>query len=383
MFKGSLQKVSIILAATLFVCLSTANATLAASLNDLLNQSDKIDQDIKNSQAAADNKANEAKTLTNQIGNLESDIKTSEQKISDTQNSIGQTQGTIDSLSGQIEAKTKVLNELKAKLNSSLVEIYRSSMRSGFELVLGSASLSQSSNEKNYLQAVEMQVKAIHTQVISAKNDLEGQKSEQEKKKAELSELHNRQEQYKKNVEYQKTSKDKLLDMTVAQKQDYEAKVEKLKTEKTQISAQIYTERQKLRGKEVISGGGSGYPYSSIDDPDAWGFLTRECTSYAAWYLNVVRGVKFINTRPGEGSAYNWANLARDQGLSVSSSARVGAAIAWSAGPLTSGWGHVAIVEAVNSDGTINLSEYNWNKYSYSYRKNVNPGDYGSYSYIY
>lgn len=359
--------------------------TRAADLNSLLDQKNQIDTQIKNNQAAADNKAREAQTLSTQISNIDRDISSAEQKIADTGNNITAVQATIDSLSTQIEAQTKALNELKAKLNSSLVEIYRSSTKSDFEVVLGATSLSETSNENSYLQIVEMQVKILHDKVSSAKTTLESQKSNQEKKKAELDDLRKQQETYKKNVEYQKNTKSKLLNMTVAQKQEYETKIQKLKTEMTQISAAIYAERQKrlTGGRETLVGGSSGYPYGSIDEPDAWGFLTRECTSYAAWYLNVMEGKDFVNTRPGSGSAYNWPNLARDQGLTVSSSPRVGAAISWAAGSLTSSWGHVAIVEAVNSDGTIDISEYNWIKYSYSYRSHVRPGDYGSYSYIY
>lgn len=128
--------------------------------------------------------------------------------------------------------------------------------------------------------------------------------------------------------------------------------------------------------------GGSGYPFGGIDQPDPWGFLTRECTSYAAWYWNSVLGKDFINTRPGSGSAYNWPALARDQGYSVSSNPRINAIISWQQSA-SMPYGHVAIVERVNSDGTIDVSEFNWRPYVYTYRSGVNPSRYGSYSYIY
>jgi len=249
-------------------------------------------------------------------------------------------------------------------------------------LLLGGTSLGENTNQSNYVSAVEIQVKSIHTQVDQAKRDLEKQKSDLLAKQNELTDLQNRQVSYKKGIEYQKTQKDKLLGMTIQQKAEYEAKVAKLRTEITHISADLYAARQKARGREVLLGGGSGYPYTSIDEPDAWGFLTRECTSYAAWYMNVINGKDWYNTRPGSGSAWNWPNLARDQGYTVSSTPKKGAIISWGRGSLTSQWGHVAIVEAVNGDGTIDISEYNWVRYAYSYRRNVNPGDYGSYSYI-
>ncbi len=355
----------------------------AASLSDLLKQRDQLNQQLENAQSAVDNKAQEAKSLSGQIKNLDSDIATTEQKINQTGNEISQTSQSIEQLNVTIQQKNEELIAMKKKLNNALVEVYRFSSRSNLQLLLGQDTLGASSNEIKYVEAVEIQVKTLYTQIESAKAQVEKQKADQENKRKELSDLRDRQESYKKGVEYQKSQKDKLLGMTIQQKQSYEAQVAKLKTEITHISNDIYVQRQKSRGREVLSGGGSGYPYTSIDEPDAWGFLTRECTSYAAWYLNVIAGKDFVNTRPGSGSAYNWPNLARDQGLSVSSTPRKGAAISWAAGSLTSAWGHVAIVEAVNGDGTIDISEYNWIRYSYSYRKNVNPGDYGSYSYIY
>lgn len=357
----------------------------AASLSDLLKQREQLSQDLDKTQSAVQNKDKEAKTLSSQIKNLDSDISTTEKKISETGNQISQTSQTIESLTSSINQKNEELIKLKQKLNNSIVEVYRFSSRSDLELLLSGRSLGSNSNEIKYVEAIEIQVKTLFTQVETAKQDLENQKNEQENKKKELDDLRNRQESYKKGVEYQKTQKDKLLGMTLQEKQTYEQKAEKLKSEITYISSAIYAERRKklTGGRETLVGGGSGYPYTSIDEPDAWGFLTRECTSYAAWYMNVINGKDWVNTRPGSGSAYNWPNLARDQGFTVSSSPRRGAIISWSAGSLTSQWGHVAIVEAVNSDGTIDVSEYNWIRYAYSYRKNVSPEDYGSYSYIY
>lgn len=357
----------------------------AADLNSLLKQKDQLAQQLQQAQDAAANKAKEVSSLSTQVSSLSKDIQTTESKILETSEQIGTAQKSIEQLSTDIDQKNKELDRLKQQLNNAVVEIYRSSSRSDLELLFQSDSLGESVKQQQYLEAIQGQVSVIYSKVRAIKKSMEDQKSSQEAKKAELDQLKSNQESYKTSVEYQKSQKDKILNMSVAQKAQYEQNAEKLKAEITKISSAIYSERQKrlTGGREILGGGGSGYPYGAIDVPDAWGFLTRECTSYAAWYWNVRLGKKFINTRPGEGSAWNWPALARDQGYSVSSTARVGAIITWGKGGLTSQWGHVAIVEGVNSDGTIDLSEYNWIRYSYSFRKNVDPGSYGSYSYIY
>jgi len=117
----------------------------------------------------------------------------------------------------------------------------------------------------------------------------------------------------------------------------------------------------------------NGYPFANSDTNgvDPWGFYYRQCTSYAAWYFNAVEGASWYNTRPGSGSAWNWPVLAADQGYSVGSTPRAGAIASWDRGGLFGNYGYVAIVESVNIDGTINVSEYNWIPYSYSERNNV------------
>jgi len=375
----------------LYVCVLTslvagsANFAVAADINDLLNQKNDLQQQQQELQNAADNKAKEAKTITGQIKGLDSDIQTTQGKIDETGKKVDSISAQITKLSSNIDVKTAELNDLKVKLNNAIREIYRSSSRSELQLLLGTNSLSESMNQMKYTESVEAQVKTIHGQVLSAKNDLQKHKSDQEAKKAELDQLQSQQVAYKKSTEYQKSQQEKLKSMTVEQQQSYEELVAKLRTEMSEISQQIYAERQKrlTGGDESLGGGCSGYPYGEIDVPDAWGFLTRECASYAAWYWNVMLGKKWVNTRPGSGSAANWPALASDQGYSVSSSPKVGAIISWGASSLTSSWGHVAIVESVNSNGTIDLSEYNWLRYSYSRRNNVTPYDYGGYSYIY
>lgn len=382
MIRGEKRILTLVISAT--IVLAPFTVVHADALSDLLSQKDQLQQQLDANKAASQNKASEAKNLSTQIGGLESDIAAIEAKIADASKQIDATSKNIDELTASINQKQAELDQLKVKLNKAVVEIYRFSSRSDWEILFGAGSLSDSSNQTKYVETVQTQVKGMFDQAQSIKSDLDKQKADQEKKKAEIDALKSQQQSYAKSAQYQKDQKAQLLGMTVQQKAAYDAQVSKLQTEMTHISSQIYAERRKKIGSggETMGGGGSGYPYSSIDQPDAWGFLTRECTSYAAWYLNST-GRRFVNTRPGQGSAYNWANLARDQGLNVSSSPREGAVIAWGAGPLTSSWGHVAVVESVNSNGTIDLSEYNWVKYAYSYRGNVRPGDYGSYSYIY
>lgn len=85
------------------------------------------------------------------------------------------------------------------------------------------------------------------------------------------------------------------------------------------------------------------------------GFSYRNCTDWVAWRINSL-GVGFHNTMGGRqfGNASNWDDNARQLGWHVSAEP-----VARSIGVRNGGFGHVAFVESVNGDGSVNVSEYN------------------------
>ncbi|PWW23804.1 CHAP domain-containing protein [Geodermatophilus normandii] len=111
---------------------------------------------------------------------------------------------------------------------------------------------------------------------------------------------------------------------------------------------------------------------------DPWGFVARQCTSYAAWYLNA-RGVPFgLLTRGPAGnglftSAGSWDDAALAAGFPVRSTPAVGSIAQWNPGERSpeapwgapwgaareaGGYGHVAVVQDVLPNGSVLVSEY-------------------------
>lgn len=110
--------------------------------------------------------------------------------------------------------------------------------------------------------------------------------------------------------------------------------------------------------------GTNDYPYanSAVDQADRWGFLTRECTSFAAWRVNNDAHVAFSNSYGGQhwGNASNWANAARAAGVPVDTNPTVGAVAQFPPGVDGAGSnGHVAWVLSVGS-GTVKVEDYNY-----------------------
>ena len=124
----------------------------------------------------------------------------------------------------------------------------------------------------------------------------------------------------------------------------------------------------------VVSGGGRAYSddypsaYRSADynTADPWDFYFRECTSFVAWRVNrdtatVAAPYFFSNHMRGGhwGPAEDWAANAKALGIRVDQTPNVGAIAQWGVGELLSASGHVAYVENVNADGSVDVTEYN------------------------
>jgi surface antigen len=120
----------------------------------------------------------------------------------------------------------------------------------------------------------------------------------------------------------------------------------------------------------------SVYPYQSTTRVGPWGFTTRHATDYIAWRF-FERDVSFSAAMPGPngtaarfGEPATWATHAASLGFNVDTVARAGAIARWNAGEQGArGAGHVAYVDRVNPDGTVVVSEFNWDgEFGYSQR---------------
>lgn len=388
LFKISYNKLSKLIVITLLLTIFVMPATgYAATISELQKKQAAAAAAAEAAKKAASQKEKQAASLNTQINNLEGQISATEQAIVQAEADISNTQKVLDDLSAQISEKQDSLDVQKSKLEEVVTSFYMEGDSSGLAFsLLSSDTLSDAITKQEYYESIKQQIQDQTDKIVALKTELETKKAEQSDKMIGLQKLKEQKQNYYTTATSQKNYKDRLLTGTIADKQAYLDQAETLQAQVHSISDQIYALRIQLQqshsGEGLSKGGTGGYPYTAIDAPDPWMFLTRECVSYTAWYWNVMLGKRFINSSPPHGNATDWPELAIWQGYSVTSTPRVTAIISWRA-TAAMPYGHVAIVEKVNGDGTIDISEYNWVRYSYSYRSNVNPGSYGSYSYIY
>ncbi len=106
----------------------------------------------------------------------------------------------------------------------------------------------------------------------------------------------------------------------------------------------------------------SNQPYSGLPAPPAGtsgydGFTYGQCTYYADFRYHQLTG----NWVPWGGDAWAWAAGARAYGWNVSSIPHVPSIIVLQPGVQGAGYfGHVAVVEGINKDGSVYATNWNW-----------------------
>lgn len=358
----------------------------ASSLNDLLNKQAELKKQADQNQKLLEQKKKEASNLQDIISDLDDDIGSTQNSINGTQSQIQVTDEIISQLNDQVDDAQKNLDDLEAKLSSAYVSLYELSQTNTLELVMSSDSITEVASHTQYIQSIQEELQSSITQFNNLKDQLISKKTERESQRTDLQKMKDSLVSSKNALNSQKSQKDYLLKVTEGQQAKYQAIVQKLAAQQENISKEIYEKRKQLSGGEQVIGGTGGYPWASESNPyaiDPWFFYKRQCVSYAAWKFQAHYGKTFYNTRPGQGSAWNWPALARDQGYNTSSTPKVNSVVSWGTSSVMP-YGHVAWVEAVNNNGTIDVSEYNWGyARSYSERKGVNPYRYGTPTYIY
>lgn len=111
------------------------------------------------------------------------------------------------------------------------------------------------------------------------------------------------------------------------------------------------------------------------DAIDNYGFARCNCTSYVADKIAKSSDISFKNAmKKNWSNASNWKAVAVDNGYVSDTTPKVGDIAWWAAVPGTAlASGHVAYVESINKDNTVNVSEYNWNTpLGYGTRNNIN-----------
>ena len=293
------------------------------------------------------------------------------------------------------EAKVKKLNRdikvseakiaaNKDALGETIADLYVDDNISAIEMIASSKNISDYVDKQAYREEIQDQLSETIATIKDLKKQLEEQKTGVERALADQKGA--REVLAKKEAEQQT-----LIAQVAGKEQAYQKLSAQTKAEKDRVQA----EQQAAIAAAIRAAGGGGsavagdpnkggYPanlansdyYNPVVDP--WGMYSRQCVSYTAWKVYQKNG--YMPYWGGRGNANQWPGNAMAAGIPTNSTPRAG-----SVGVIMAGqYGHVVWVESVNSDGTINISQYNyfnaggsgWGHYSEMYGVSPRAYDY-------
>lgn len=296
----------------------------------------------------------EASSLSDAISKLQA-------QIDAVQNRINQLSADIDNLKKQIHEAEIELAKQKALLGESIKAMYVSGEISTVEMLATSKDLSDFFDKQQYQESVRSKIKNALDKVTQLKLDLATKKEMVEKSLAEQKSLQSQ-------LASQKAEKDRVLALNQDQQGQLQSEIQANNQRMSQLRAEqaaAYAAYARKNGSGYGIGepGNGGYPSIWANSPqdtmiDDWGMYNRECVSYTAW--KVASTGRYMPYWGGIGNAYEWPGNARAAGIPVSSTPSVGSIAVWGSNDGLGFLGHVAYVEVVNGDGSIEVSQYNF-----------------------
>lgn len=358
-------------------------------------RADSYSTKIKALQAQNGHTQDRLDDLGAQASNYQDAISQLSAQIASVQRGIAANQARQAKLQKEILQKQAEIARERVVLGDVLRSMYVDGQMTTIEMLATSDSLSDYVDKEEYRNSVQGKIQSALADIAALQKQLEGQKMQVEQL---IIDQKNEQAQLAAN----KRKKAAMLSYNQHQQANFNqqlkanrAKIIKLQAE--QAAAQAAYGRQHHITYYGTAGNG-GYPSiwaNATQDTlvDDWGMLNRECVSYVAWKVAATGhymphwGGDYANHAGG--NAYAWIENANIDHIhrtgSPPSSWRSGVAVVWDqydgVGPV----GHVAYLEAVNSDGSIEVSQYNFGyglhgKFS---RMHVDAGEASRLDYIY
>lgn len=316
----------------------------------------------KAAEQAEKDATNKARNATTAARTLESEVAKLNDEIAMFEARIAANQAISDDLTLQINLNTEKLKTKQASLAKMLVDIHFDGQPEAIMILASSNSISDYAEKQSRADTAKTQVNLSAQAVKNLKIELE-------KQQKEVKRIIVDQESQRKAVAERRAYQQDLVNKYRDNAEAFARDAEQARKEKEKAIAEEIARRNSTG---AIGNGVDSYyakdlcPEGNLTKLDQWGFICQ-CTSYAGYKAHEYWGDRAnIHTW---GNAYSWAIAAKRRGYTVNNTPAPFTIAVSTEGP----WGHVMWVESVNSNGTINLSEYN-NTYSAASHL---PGDFG------
>lgn len=319
---------------------------------------DQYDEQIKALQSQNASARDTLNGLQDQASSYQDAIDKLQAQINGLQAAIDANLAQQAKLQGQIDENQAKLAQQKQLLGTTIKSMYVDGQPSTIEMLASSDNLSDFVDKEEYRSAVQSKVQDTLNTIRDLQKQLQNQKQQ-------VDGLLQDQQTQQGQLAAAKSQQDQLLAYNQGQQAAYSSQIKDNQSKIAGLRAQQAAENARLfAGANMVIGGscdtahGDTYPTpwcNSGQDSmvDYWGMYNRECVSYTAW--KVYESGRYMPYWGGVGNANQWDDNARAAGIPVDTAPRAGDVAIKNSMP----YGHAMYVESVNSNGTINISQYN------------------------
>lgn len=385
-FKGFAAKSTLVVAAAVMAISAPMSIAPLVSARDYDGEIRAVQNQIDQYDAEARKLSQKADTLATELAKLSSEKASIQAKIN-----LSQTKH--DKLKADIKANEQKISDNQDALGDTLADMYIDDTISPLEMLASSVNIGDYVDKQTYRSSVNDQLQSTIEEI----NEL---KAELEKQEVEVARVLADQKNQRGVLAEKEAERQSLMAETRGKEASYQSLSSEAKAKKDAI---LQAQREAIAQAYGGGGGGSIAPgslpaYSSWSGTDCYvdnagwshrgysgdggdpaGYGCNQCVSYTAWKMGQVIG--YVPSYWG--NANMWPASARAAGFKTGSSPKAGSLGVMSPGA----YGHIVYVESINSDGTINISQYNeWINGKgfghFSTRTGVSPGTYDTYIYL-
>ncbi len=234
----------------------SAVADTQSEISDRQKQIDEIQQQIEQYQAIVDNSRTKSVTLQNEIAKMNAKISQIQLEIKSLALSINKTGLEINDAEIRISDSEDKIEKHKLALAQFIKLAYQNDQVTLPELLIANTSLSDFFNALNNVKTTQQSLKNTIVAIRELKNDLEIKKTDLEDRKTELERTRSMQEMSKRDLDFNKSSVNKLLKDTKGQESKYQELVKKSQKDIEAIRSQItYLEQNGITAEEAVKYG--------------------------------------------------------------------------------------------------------------------------------
>lgn len=330
-----------------------AAQSLQEQINDLTDQNNQVKAQVNALKV-------EAASYQDAINQLQA-------QINQYQAEINARQAESEKIQAEIVAAEAELARQKDLLGQNIKAMYLEGDMSTIEMLATSKNLSDYFDKQQYRDVVKSKIKTTLDKITALKAELQA-------KKQAVEQIIKQQQELQSAANVQRAEQARLLGFNKSQQAEYNGQMKENQARINELKRQQAIENARLFGGTGGMLGGGGYPWGlapcihtgQVEGacynydwgvggvPWNWstgGYGYRNCTDWVAYRVRIAGGY----VPSGLGNAKTWDDRAPSYGFTVSSTPREGAAAVSNSGF----YGHVMYVEAVNSDGSIVVSDYN------------------------